>query len=99
MKLLLALLAALVAPSEALVLGSHPGSALQARPSHSSAASSLRKIRLQSDPPPVPPPSGRLGATVDQDGKSNVWVRHPTPPGTVMPANLARLPGSIPRGR
>merc|ERR1712151_954071 len=78
MKLLLALLAALVAPSEALVLGSHPGSALQARPSHSSAASSLRKIRLQSDPPPVPPPSGRLGATVDQDGKSNVWAVEPT---------------------
>ena len=33
-------------------------------------------IRLQ-DPPPPPPGKGRLGGTVDQDGKSNVWVRTP----------------------
>ena len=27
----------------------------------------------------APPPKGKLGATVDQDGKSNVWVRAPRP--------------------
>lgn len=28
--------------------------------------------------PPPPPKSGRLGGTVDQDGKSNVWAVEPT---------------------
>jgi len=27
---------------------------------------------------PPPPPQGKLGATVDQDGKSNVWAVEPT---------------------
>ncbi len=30
--------------------------------------------------PSPPPPTGRLGATVDQDGKSNVWVSPTQPP-------------------
>ena len=38
-------------------------------------SSSLRFVRMETPPPP---PSGRLGATVDQDGKSNVWAVEPT---------------------
>jgi hypothetical protein len=61
------LIAFLVAPTEALVLGAAPRVNVVARSS---------PIRLQ-DPPPPPPGKGRLGGTVDQDGKSNVWVRTP----------------------
>lgn len=65
---LLALICALLAAStEAFVVGGRPALA----PS-SQRASPLRKLRAQEAPPP--PPKGRLGATVDQDGKSNVWV-------------------------
>ena len=59
------LIAFLVAPTEALVLGAAPRVDFVARSS---------PIRLQEAPPP-PPGKGRLGGTVDQDGKSNVWVR------------------------
>merc|ERR1719182_1137940 len=65
---LLVLLAAL-APCEALVVG-----AARLAPSHSLAARApLRNVRLEVPPPP---PS-KLGATVDQDGKSNVWAVEP----------------------
>jgi len=37
--------------------------------------SSRAFVRMQESPPP--PPTGRLGATVDQDGKSNVWAVEP----------------------
>jgi hypothetical protein len=30
------------------------------------------------DTPPPPPGKGRLGGTVDQDGKSNVWAVEPS---------------------
>ena len=33
------------------------------------------KVQLRAQEAPPPPPKGKLGATVDQDGKSNVWVR------------------------
>ena len=64
---LLALLAALI-PAEALVVGtpSIGGRSAVAR-------SPLRNVRLEEPPPPPPQ---KLGATIDQDGKSNVWVRH-----------------------
>ena len=58
------LIAFLLAPCEALVVG--------AAPRLNAVRSS---IRLQDEPPPPPPSGGRLGGTVDQDGKSNVWVR------------------------
>ena len=32
------------------------------------------KVQLRAQEAPPPPPTGKLGATVDQDGKSNVWV-------------------------
>ena len=32
------------------------------------------KVQLRAQEAPPPPPKGKLGATVDQDGKSNVWV-------------------------
>ena len=56
---------ALFAPCEALVIGGRTA-ALAPR-------SALRNVRAQEAPPP--PPKGKLGATIDQDGKSNVWVR------------------------
>ena len=34
------------------------------------------KVQLRAQEAPPPPPKGKLGATVDQDGKSNVWVRY-----------------------
>ena len=58
--------AALLAPVEALVLTTG------ARPSPTAMARS-RNILLEEPPPP--PSGGRLGGTIDQDGKSNVWVR------------------------
>tara|TARA_B110001452_G_C14894089_1_gene312483 strand:+ start:136 stop:453 length:318 start_codon:yes stop_codon:yes gene_type:complete len=69
MARLFALLCALLATSsEAFVVGGRP-----ALTPSSPRASPLRQLRAQEAPPP--PPKGRLGATVDQDGKSNVWVR------------------------
>ena len=62
---LVAVLFALVAPCDALVLGARAGAG--------APRAALRNIRAQEAPPP--PPRGKLGATVDQDGKSNVWVR------------------------
>ena len=64
-----ALFLALV-PCEALVVGVR---ALTPSASGVVARSPLRNVRAQEEPLP-PPPSSRLGATVDQDGKSNVWV-------------------------
>ena len=58
--------AALLAPVEALVLTTG------ARPSPTAMARS-RNILLEEPPPP--PSGGRLGGTIDQDGKSNVWLR------------------------
>ena len=63
------LIALLLAPTEALVLSPAP------RMNGAVARSS--GIRMQSEPPP-PPGSGRLGGTVDQDGKSNVWAVEPS---------------------
>jgi len=36
------------------------------------------KVQLRAQEAPPPPPKGKLGATVDQDGKSNVWAVEPT---------------------
>ena len=66
-SLLVTMIALLLAPMEALVIGSAPH--LRTMVTRSSP------IRLQDEPPPPPPKGGRLGGTVDQDGKSNVWVR------------------------
>ena len=63
-RIAFALLLALV-PSDALVIGSRA-------PVVPSGRAPMRNIRLEEPLPP--PPSARLGATVDQDGKSNVWV-------------------------
>ena len=57
-----------LAPASALIAGVTP----QRMPV--SPPSTLRNIRADAPPPPQ---KGRLGATVDQDGKSNVWVRGP----------------------
>ena len=35
----------------------------------------IPKVQLRAQEAPPPPPKGKLGATIDQDGKSNVWVR------------------------
>eukprot|EP00964_Phaeocystis_antarctica_P033040 scaffold18726_cov63-Phaeocystis_antarctica.AAC.2 len=37
--------------------------------------SMVPRVQLRAQEAPPPPPKGKLGATVDQDGKSNVWVR------------------------
>lgn len=63
---ILALLALFV-PAEALVVTGRMTSVVP--------SSSLRYVRMESPPPP---PSGRLGGTIDQDGKSNVWAVEPT---------------------
>ena len=68
MTRLLALFVTLLVPCEALVVGARalaPASSAVVR-------SPLRNVRAEEPMPP--PPSSRLGATVDQDGKSNVWV-------------------------
>ena len=62
-KQLAILVAVLAASANALVAGTRPAL----------APSPLLRLRAQEAPPP--PPKGKLGATVDQDGKSNVWVR------------------------
>merc|ERR1719460_1720673 len=69
--LTLTLHALLLAPAHALVIGVAPtGAALRAP---------LAGVRAQEEPPPPPTKSGsRLGGTVDQDGKSNVWAVEPT---------------------
>ena len=36
------------------------------------------KVQLRAQEAPPPPPKGKLGATVDQDGKSNVWAVEPS---------------------
>ena len=48
------------AASDALVIGARPA---------------VKRVAVRAQEAPSPPPKGRLGATVDQDGKSNVWVR------------------------
>jgi len=58
----------LVAPMEALVLGAG------AMPR---GAVSRGGVRMQEAPPP-PTSGSRLGGTVDQDGKSNVWAVEPS---------------------
>ena len=62
--LILALCA--LAPASALIAGVTPLRMPASPPT------TLRNIRADAPPPPQ---KGRLGATVDQDGKSNVWVR------------------------
>ena len=57
----------LVAPMEALVVGTAPRTAL------GRAAAAPRM-----DTPPPPGKGSRLGGTVDQDGKSNVWAVEPS---------------------
>ena len=62
------LFALVVAPLEALVLaGAAPRPAL----------ARSKVLRMQEAPPP-PPSGSRLGGTVDQDGKSNVWAVEPS---------------------
>ena len=58
-----------LAPCDALVIGSRA-------PMCPSARAPMRNIRAEEPMPP--PPSARLGATVDQDGKSNVWAVEPS---------------------
>ena len=59
-----ALLLALIAQCDGLVLGARSAS----------LAPRTSLVRLEAPPPP---PKGKLGATIDQDGKSNVWVSTP----------------------
>ena len=61
----LLLIALVAASTNALLVGTRP----------TMAPSAALRPRMQEAPPP--PPKGQLGATVDQDGKSNVWVRAP----------------------
>lgn len=69
MRSMLLAIACLLAPCNALIVGARPG--LGAVAAQRPENSALRRLRLQDSPPPPPE---RLGATVDQDGKSNVWV-------------------------
>jgi hypothetical protein len=62
-------LLALFVPAEALVVSGRMTAVVP-------GSSPLRFVRMESPSPP--PPSGRLGATIDQDGKSNVWAVEPT---------------------
>lgn len=59
-----ALLLALIVQCDGLVLGARSAS----------LAPRTSLVRLEAPPPP---PKGKLGATIDQDGKSNVWVSTP----------------------
>ena len=59
----IALVALLTAPLEALVVGA--------------AAPRGVSVRVRMDTPPPPNSGSRLGGTVDQDGKSNVWAVEP----------------------
>ena len=59
-KALLLLALSCFAASDALVIGARPA---------------VKRVAVRAQEAPSPPPKGRLGATVDQDGKSNVWVR------------------------
>merc|ERR1719267_217240 len=61
-------LALLVAPLEALTLAGAAPRVGVARAVH---------VRMQEAPPP-PTSGSRLGGTVDQDGKSNVWAVEPS---------------------
>ena len=61
LSLRLLLVAMLAAYTNALLVGTRPALA--------------PKVQLRAQEAPPPPPKGKLGATVDQDGKSNVWVR------------------------
>eukprot|EP00320_Phaeocystis_rex_P002595 CAMPEP_0119063496 /NCGR_PEP_ID=MMETSP1178-20130426/6823_1 /TAXON_ID=33656 /ORGANISM="unid sp, Strain CCMP2000" /LENGTH=108 /DNA_ID=CAMNT_0007044867 /DNA_START=25 /DNA_END=351 /DNA_ORIENTATION=- len=58
------LVALLAAYTNALLVGTRPALA--------------PKVQLRAQEAPPPPPKGKLGATVDQDGKSNVWAVEPT---------------------
>jgi len=63
-------LAALFAPAEALVVG--------ARLAPASGALRAPLSGIRAEEPASPPPGSRLGGTVDQDGKSNVWAVEPS---------------------
>merc|ERR1719460_1259515 len=69
MRCLLLLSVLFVAPCATLLVGARPAAIAAARPN------ALRRLRMDEAPPP--PPSSRLGATIDQDGKSNVWAVEP----------------------
>ncbi|KOO33940.1 hypothetical protein Ctob_010755 [Chrysochromulina tobinii] len=60
-----ALLLALIVQCDGLVLGARSAS----------LAPRTSLVRLEAPPPP---PKGKLGATIDQDGKSNVWAVEPS---------------------
>ncbi|KAL1514964.1 hypothetical protein AB1Y20_004040 [Prymnesium parvum] len=64
------LLSLLLAPSTALLIGARPGTTIRTHP-----ASPIHRLRMDEAPPPPPT---RFGATIDQDGKSNVWAVEPT---------------------
>lgn len=74
MALLRTMLALVFACScDALIVGGAP---MQMAPSvHGAHSAALCRLRAEAPPPP---PKGRLGATIDQDGKSNVWAVEPT---------------------
>merc|ERR1719223_653007 len=67
LKTILVILAA-IASCQALVIGGPKMPVATVRP--------RQFINMQEAPPP--PPGSRLGATVDQDGKSNVWAVEPS---------------------
>ena len=56
-----------LAPCQALVAGIRA-------PAHAIDRGQLFSLCAQETP--TPPPGRRMGATVDQDGKSNVWVSY-----------------------
>merc|ERR1719240_2079563 len=60
-------LAMLVAPMQALVIAGAPQRMVTVRSA----------VRMQDDVPPPPTSGSRLGGTIDQDGKSNVWAVEP----------------------
>ena len=80
------LVALLLAPTEALVMHA------AARPTVVSRARSI----VAEEPPP-PPAGSRLGGTIDQDGKSNVWVCVCRP--RITPSVLFRGVASVPPHR
>ena len=84
-KALLLLVLSCFAASDALVIGARPA---------------VKRVAVRAQEAPSPPPKGRLGATVDQDGKSNVWVRAGTASAIRRPQPARSVPhGTLRAGR